>query len=35
MTFWTWYLLTLLVVFIGIMVAGFIADELKGGEKND
>jgi hypothetical protein len=29
----TWYLLTLLIVFLGIMVAGFIADELRGGEE--
>jgi hypothetical protein len=34
MTFWTLYLLTLLIVLLGIMVAGFIADEFKGGEKN-
>ncbi|WP_306009371.1 hypothetical protein [Bacillus sp. MMSF_3328] len=27
----TWYLLTLLIVFLGIMVVGFITDELKGG----
>lgn len=30
----TWYLLTLLIVFLGFMVAGFITDELKGGEKD-
>lgn len=30
----TWYLLTLLIVLLGIMVAGFITDELKGGKEN-
>jgi hypothetical protein len=29
----TWYLLTLLIVLLGIMIVGFITDELKGGEE--
>jgi hypothetical protein len=31
----TWYLLTLLIVFLGIMAAGFVTDELKGGEEHE
>jgi hypothetical protein len=33
MTFWTWYLLTLLIVLLGIMVVGFIHESLRGGEE--